>query len=150
MEGKNVANNLVITGFILFFISSVLLTFITGYLPNLFPFRMSNEEIVLYNKIILFSGVITIMLNTCALGFTVIGGKLAEKSREYWFILVGLILLITNSFIGVAAFLVSLSGIAIYFTEPMLLISYIIPGIGLTFIIIGGLLRLKNRNLEVK
>ncbi|MFX0138079.1 MAG: hypothetical protein ACFFDN_30835 [Candidatus Hodarchaeota archaeon] len=146
MEGKKVANNFVITGFILFIISSILLTFVTGYLPNLFPFRMSNEDIALYSKIILLSSVIIIMLNTCALGFTVIGGKLAEKSRDYWFILIGLILLITNSFIGGAVFLVTLSGIAIYFTEPMLLISYIIPGLGLTSIIIGALLRLKTRN----
>ena len=146
MEGKKVGNNLVITGFILFIISSVLLTFITGYLPNLFPFRMSNEDIVLYNKILLFSSVITIMLNICALGFTVIGGGLAEKSRDYWFILIGLILLITNSFIGAAAFLVSLSGIAFYFTEPMLLIFYILPGSGLALVVVGALMRLKNRN----
>ena len=85
------------------------------------------------------------MFNTSALGFTVVGGKLAEKSRDYWFILVGLILLITNSFIGVAAFLVSLSGIAIYFTEPILLIYYILPGSGLALILVGALMRLKNR-----
>ena len=145
MESKKVGNNLVIIGFMLFIISSVLLTFITGYIPSLFPFMMSNEDIVIYSNIRLFSSVIIIMFNTSALGFTVVGGKLAEKSRDYWFILVGLILLITNSFIGVAAFLVSLSGIAIYFTEPILLIYYILPGSGLALILVGALMRLKNR-----
>ncbi|MFX1417989.1 MAG: hypothetical protein ACFE9N_03595 [Promethearchaeota archaeon] len=144
MESKKLANNLVISGFILFIISNIILTLVTGYVPSLFPFRMSDEDIVIYSNIRLFSSVIIIMLNTCALGFTLIGGSLAEKSRDYWFILVGLIILIVNSFIGVTGFLISLFGIALYFAEPMLLIYYILPGSGFALIVVGALMRFKN------
>jgi len=144
MESKKLANNLVIIGFIFFIISSILFTFITGYIPTLLFFSMSDEDIVIYNNIMLYSAVIIMMLNTCALGFTLIGGKLGEKSRDYWFILIGLILLIINLFIGVTTFLLSLSGMAIYLTEPMFLISYILPGTGLALIIVGALMRFKN------
>lgn len=146
MENKKVGKHFVVIGFLLFIITSSLFTFMTAYLPNVFPFRMSYEEIVLYNNIILITCVITIMLNTCALGFTVIGGRLVEKSRDYWFILVGLIILIFNFFIGVAGVLETLSGTQFsFFDNPLILIiSYLIPGTGLTFIIIGALMWLKN------
>jgi hypothetical protein len=146
MERKKVGNNLVIIGFILFIVSSGLFTFITGYWPTVSS-MMSYEDIVVERKITILVCVIALMLNICSLGFTIIGGRYAEKSRGYWLLFAGLILLIINLLIGVTGYLFTLSGIELDFfsTIQILLFYYILSGSGIIVILVGVLMKLKNR-----
>ncbi|MFX1417990.1 MAG: hypothetical protein ACFE9N_03600 [Promethearchaeota archaeon] len=152
MERIKVGKKLVITGFILFYIASFLFTFIILYWPLVSPFRGFYEDVVIGIKINFLFCVIIIMFNICALGFTIIGGKLAEKSRGYWFMLVGLFFLIINLFMGVAGFLSGYNEFGVpsfflFFTSIQgYIIIYTTHGIGITFIIGWTLMRIKNRN----
>ncbi|MFX1389425.1 MAG: hypothetical protein ACFE9Z_05095 [Promethearchaeota archaeon] len=147
MEKKKFGYNLVVIGFILFIISSCVFTFISIYWPNVSAMRLP-EEIELEKKLTIIMSVTVIIFNFCSLGFLLIGGRIAVKRRDYWFLLIGLIILAINLLLGVKGFLISLLELPFYFFSAfqMLLIYYIISGIGFTFIVVGVIMKYKNRN----
>jgi hypothetical protein len=70
----------------------------------------------------------------------VIGGIWAKKSRDYWFVLIGLILILGGLFLESINITANLTGIQMLIPYP---ISQIMWGTGIVFAILGGLMKKK-------
>lgn len=121
MEKKNLGDKLILIGIIL----SI------GAVPLYLISAMIWE-------ISLLGFTIDIIIIIIGLTSIIIGGIWAKKSRDYWFVLIGLILILGGLFLESINITTNLIGIQPFIPYP---ISSMMWGMGIIFAIVGGLMK---------
>ncbi|MFX1488121.1 MAG: hypothetical protein ACFFBI_03170 [Promethearchaeota archaeon] len=121
MEKKNLGDKLILIGIIL----SI------GAVPLYLISAMIWE-------ISLLGFTIDIIIIIIGLTSIIIGGIWAKKSRDYWFVLIGLILILGGLFLESINITTNLIGIQPFIPYP---ISPMMWGMGIIFAIVGGLMK---------
>jgi hypothetical protein len=121
MDKLDIGNKLIVVGIILYI----------GAVP-LYIVSAMIWEIASIGFVIVCSSIITGI--TCI----IIGGKWAKKSRGYWMVLLGLILILSGLFLEAFNISANILGLTMYIPYPTSLVTL---GIGITVAIIGGLMK---------
>jgi hypothetical protein len=127
MERKNLGNLMILLG-LLFFVGSYF-----TYIISTFIFSVG---------ISIVSYIIVLFINLGAIHVIVIGAYWAKKSKDYWFMLIGLILLITAMFLGALEILFMQAGLSP--TVPYYIVIALII-MGIFCIVAGGLMQSKGK-----
>ncbi|MFX0000087.1 MAG: hypothetical protein ACFE9Q_06470 [Candidatus Hodarchaeota archaeon] len=121
MDKLDIGNKLIVIGLILY-IGAVPLYIISAMIWEITPIGF------IIDCILIITGL------TCI----IMGGNWAKKSRDYWLVLIGLILILGGLFLEAINISANISGIFIYIPYPT---STVLLIIGITLAIIGGLMK---------
>ena len=129
MEKKKLGNNLIIYGTILYVVS-VFTNIITTLIFSI------NLSIIVF--------IIVVFINIIAINLIIIGGIWAKKSKDYWLLLIGLILFLSAMFLSVLDVIANLVG-----APPMIpfQISIVMLIIAILCIIVGSLMKTSQKEI---
>ncbi|MFX1391056.1 MAG: hypothetical protein ACFE9Z_13410 [Promethearchaeota archaeon] len=144
MEKKDIGNNLILLGTLLYIIAIIILLPLSDY--SNYIFMKYRYDSVIGEPEMIILGLIVIAIDYLfATSFIICGGIWSKKKRDYWFILIGVILIFSSIFfqwfsIFGSLFRISLISSSFFYVIINPSLFFLIP-VGIIFITIGALIK---------